>query len=259
MWSAARQLRAALATERFGFAPLSTGLLALAWVASACGGSSSQDDSALDVFAAASLGDVTEALIDTFTSQTGADLRLNVAGSSTLRLQIDEGAGADVFLSADAAQLDLLAAPTAGSPVVVATNRLVSAHHVDAQPIGIERFDDSDLLLGACAPSVPCGAYAEEAFSIAGVAPSLDTLEPDVRSLASKIAERELDAGLVYETDVFADERLAGVELLEPVLAAYPAVRLAEGDQPDLAIEFLDFLVSADAREVFAEYGFGAP
>ena len=157
-----------------------------------------------------------------------------------------------------------LTVDTTGATVVFATNRLQSAHPVGRPAIGLERFDEADLLLGACAPSVPCGAYAATAFEAAGVEPSLDTLEPDVTSLASKIAEGELDAGLVYATDVLADDRLAAVELpssidMSELQVTYPVVQLADADAPELAAAFIEFLSSDSARAIIAEHGFGLP
>jgi len=249
--------------KRVGVAAAITALALLA----ACG-DADDSDTTLRVFAAASLGDLVSELAIAFEahSDSGADMAIvvNAAGSSTLRLQLDEGAAADVFAPADTEQLRLLDVPTAGDPTVFATNRLVSAHRADEPPIGIERFDDADLLLGACAPSVPCGAYATAAFEAAGVEPSLDTQEPDVRSLASKIAEGELDAGLVYATDVFADSRLALVELpsssdVQALDVVYPVVQLADAGSPGLANAFIGFLTTETARTIIADHGFGLP
>ncbi len=214
---------------------------------------------AVTVFAAASLGDVFSDVAAAYEAETGDVVRVNVAGSSALRLQLDEGARADVFAPADLAQIELLDVPVDGEPVVVATTRVVSAHAAEGAPIGIDRFDEPGLLLGACAPQVPCGGYAIEAFALAGVEPALDTEEADVRALAAKVAEGELDAGIVYATDVVADERLAGVEPEAPVLVSYPVVRLAGSDDPDRAARFVDFLTGPIARTVFTEHGFEVP
>jgi len=234
---------------------------------SACG-DTSDSGATLRVFAAASLSDLMTDLATAFETSDvatdGVDVVVNAAGSSTLRLQLDEGANGDVFTPANTEQLLLLDAGTVGEPVVFATNRLVSAHRADEPPIGIERYGDSGLVLGACAPSVPCGAFAAVAFDAAGVEPSLDTQEPDVRSLASKVAEGELDAGLVYVTDVLADTRLAAVELpssvdVQELDVVYPIVQLADAASPELAGAFVEFLGTDTARSIIAAHGFGLP
>jgi len=236
-------------------------------------GCSSPDDSAstLRVFAATSLGDLLSDLATAFQADPGGavvddevNVDINVAGSSTLRLQLNEGASADLFAPASTEQLQLLDVGTVGEPTRFATNRLVSAHRIGGPPIGIEQFTDTNLLLGACAPSVPCGAYAAAAFKAAGIEPALDTEEPDVRSLASKVAEGELDAGLVYATDVLADSRLAAVELPSSVDVSvldvtYPVAQLTDAAHPELAAAFIEFLTTADARSIIIAHGFGLP
>jgi molybdate transport system substrate-binding protein len=94
----------------------------------------------------------------------------------------------------------------AGAPVVFATNALTIAVPRD-NPAGVDEIADladASLLVGSCAVGVPCGDLGAEVFALAGVEPSIDTYEPDVRSLLTKIADGELDAGLVYTTDLTA-------------------------------------------------------
>lgn len=143
-----------------------------------------------------------------------------IAGSSRLVRQLEDGATADLLITADAATMDRALADglvdtTLG---VVARNRLVFAVAPD-NPGGIASVEDlgnEDLFLGVCAPEVPCGRLAEAAVATLGVEVAADTEEPNVRALALKIARGELDGGLVYATDAFAfsldtvdDDRLA--------------------------------------------------
>lgn len=221
-------------------------------IATSCGGA---DDETVTVFVASSLGDVVAEL----GAASGLDVRLNVAGSAALRLQLDEGAAADVFIPADPAQLDLLTVDVDGEQVAVATNTLVVAHRADGPAITLDDFDTDDLLLGACAPAVPCGGYAALAFDAAGITPRLDTEEPDVRSVAAKVADGELDAGIVYLTDVLAEERLAATPIDDGPTVAYEAAVLADAPNPAIASALLDFLTTDAAARILADHGFGAP
>lgn len=230
-------------------------------LAGCSGGSGSDGD--VTVFAAASLADVLDELGDRFTDGTDIEVVLNVAGSSALRLQLDEGARADVFAPADPKQLDRLEIELLDDPVVVAGNALVVAHRSDDAAVEFEDFDDEQLLLGACAPQVPCGAYAQAAWEAIGLEPALDTEEPDVRSVAAKVAEGELDAGVVYATDVLADDRLSARPLPATAAAAvdivYPVAVLADAARPDDATRYVEFLLGDEARGVFERHGFEVP
>ncbi|MEM1332228.1 MAG: molybdate ABC transporter substrate-binding protein [Actinomycetota bacterium] len=216
------------------------------------------DEDRLVVFAASSLDDVMSEIGEAFEEQTGVRVDVNVAASSTLRLQLDEGAGADVFVPADPGQIDRLAAPPIGARQPIARTRLVVAVPLDAPDVTIDRFDEAELVLGVCAPAVPCGALARRALASAGIVPSIDTEEPNVRSLASKIAERELDAGIVYATDVVADSRLRALPIEPAVDVVYAAAPLdGDGDARDRD-RFIEFLRGTVAVEILIAAGFEA-
>jgi molybdate transport system substrate-binding protein len=234
----------------------------------ACSAGSDRQD--LLVFGAASLSDVLAVIEDEFeNSHPGTDVQLNVAGSSALREQILNGAPADVFVPANLAIMEELF--DAGEMVgdyadvtVVASNRMVIA----VQPgnpaglTGLESFARPELLLGVCSRGVPCGALAYENFEAADVTPSIDTEEPDVRSLLTKIVEGELDAGIVYVTDVVAAR--GGVQVIDipdsdRSETDYAAGITMSSDNPDLAQEFIDFLISEPGQELFRKRGFAAP
>jgi molybdate transport system substrate-binding protein len=163
----------------------------------------------LVVSAAASLGPVLEDVALAFEeARPDVDVVLNLGGSSTLREQVLAGAPADVFLSADVANAQAVADAglAAAGPTVFATNRLVVVVPPGnpAGVTGLESFADPDLVLGLCAPAVPCGTFARQALDAAGIVPVLDTEEPDVRALVTKVAAGELDAGVAYATDLAA-------------------------------------------------------
>ena len=153
--------------------------------------------------AASSLTDVIDIVFDSRERVTPV-----IAGSSTLVAQLAAGAEADVLMTADSATMQRAVAEGSvrGEPVLIATNALVLAIATGnpGRVSGLADLTRRELLVGLCAGEVPCGALARQALDEAGVAPSADTLEPNVRALAAKISLGELDAGLVYATDARA-------------------------------------------------------
>ncbi len=201
------------------------------------------------VLAASSLTDSFDAMETAFEAvNPDVDVEISVAGSSALSVQIEQGAPADVVALADTAPMDALAAAgLVERSIRFATNSMVLAVPIDnpGDVDGIDALSDSGLLIGVCAPQVPCGRYAREVLDAAGVDASLDTEEPDVRSLAGKIASGELDAGLVYATDVGSmPDRLVAIPLPDgvDVRAEYPIAVVSATDDRDRARRFIDFV-----------------
>jgi molybdate transport system substrate-binding protein len=229
----------------------------------ACGNGDPDDETVL-VFAAASLTDVFGDIETAFEAAIpDVDVQINVGGSSSLREQILAGAPADVFASANTETMDRVveAGVVDGEIVVFARNRLAIAVPAGnpGQVTSLEDLADGDLLIGLCSAGVPCGDFARQVLATAGVEASLDTNEPDVRSLLTKIAAGELDAGIVYETDVMsAGTDVESIEIPADVNveAPYPAAVINGAPQPGLAAAFVEFLVSADARAILADAGF---
>lgn len=256
-----------------GVLQLSVTGAAIAAMTIGCGGAGANDRDDADpsgellVFAAASLtnafGDIALAFED---EMPDVDVQLNLAGSATLREQILEGAPASVFASADAARMDevLEAELIAGSPVVFAANSLTIAVPTGnpAGVVAIDDFADGSLLVGACAVGVPCGDLSAEIFVAADVDPSIDTYEPDVRSLLAKIADGELDTGLVYVTDIDAradavDEIALPLEI--DAVTEYPIAMLLDAPNPAAAAAFVEFVVSDEGRQILLDHGFEVP
>lgn len=249
-------------------------LLPAALLLAACADAGRADDGAgqasspspVRVFAAASLTDAFGELALAFRADNpGVEVELNLAGSSSLGTQILSGAPADVLASASSAVMDdLVAAGAAAEPVSFATNRLQIAvpSGNPAGLTGIEDFDRTELFLGLCAQPVPCGQLADAALELAGVEPAIDTREPDVRALAAKVAAGELDAGIVYTTDVLAlADELDGIDLPDRSNpeADYPIAVLTDAGNPDGAAAFVAFVTSSQGRRILAAHGFGAP
>src|SRR5690606_38345755 len=133
------------------------------------------------------------------------EVMLNLGPSSGLREQILEGAPVDVFASANSENMEQVAqAGEVDEWFVFARNRLTIAVPAGnrAGITGLDDFGRDDLVIGLCAEAVPCGDLARETLASAGITPAIDTNEPDVRALLTKLEADELDAGIVYLTDL---------------------------------------------------------
>ena len=216
------------------------------------------------VLAAASLTEVLTSLEEGFEAdRPGVDLVLSFGASSTLAQQVVSGAPADVFVSASPATMATVvdAGAADGDPVLVARNRLQLAVPA-GNPGGVTGLQDlarPELDVALCAEQVPCGAAAVKALAAAGVVPSVDTFEQDVKAVLAKVRMGEVDAGLVYVTDVLAaGDQVEGIDVRsDPV--GYPAVVLADAPQPEDARAFLDLLRSDTGRAALEDAGFEVP
>ena len=219
------------------------------------------------VSAAASLADVFAELGSGFeAAHPGVDVHLNLGSSASLRQQVLEGAPADVFASADTSNMAGVvdAGETTGDPVIFARNRMQIAVPAGnpARVTGLDDLAKDELLIGLCAEQVPCGAYAREVLRNAGVTPSVDSDEPDVRALLTKIEAGELDGGITYLTDVLSSG--GGVEGLAipedvNVRADYPISTLAGAPNPEVAARFVAFVLSGQGQAILDGYGFSSP
>lgn len=225
------------------------------------------DSTTVLVSAASSLTDVFTAIESAFEDlHPDVDVMLNLGASSSLREQILEGAPVDVFASADTSNMDRLmsAGEVDGGPWVFARNRLEIAVPTNnpAGITGLEDFGDEQLLIGLCAEEVPCGVYAREALARAGVLPAIDSYEPDVRAMLTKIEAGELDAGITYVTDIVSTNGgVDGVAIADDanVSAEYPIAVLAGASSPDAASAFVGFVLSSDGQAILTDFGFVAP
>ncbi len=229
-----------------------------------------RDSTAVRVFGAASLTDAFQDLETAFEAEHPAfDLELNLAGSSGLREQILDGAPVDVFASASEAIMDQVVTELSGRDAVVeeprafATNQLTIAVPAGnpASVTGLQDFARSELFLGLCAEPVPCGELADRALEAAGIEPSVDTRESDVRALLNKVETGELDAGIVYRTDVLASGSVEAIDVPTTIDAAstYPISVLGQGDSIEGGRAFVVFLFGEAGQGILADHGFGAP
>ncbi|GAA4871312.1 molybdate ABC transporter substrate-binding protein [Kitasatospora terrestris] len=217
------------------------------------------------VFAAASLkGSFTELGKKFEAAYPGTKVTFNFGGSSTLAQSIVGGAPADVFAAASPATMKTVtdAKAATGDPAVFVRNTLEIAVP-KGNPKHIAGLKDlTGVKTALCAKEVPCGAAADKALDAAGVKLTPVTLEQDVKGALTKVELGEVDASLVYRTDVKADAaKIDGVEFPEAASAVndYPIAALARAGNADGAAAFVGYIRSADARKLLAEAGFQTP
>ena len=230
----------------------------------------------LRVFAAASLADAFGEIAREYERiNPGAKVRLNLAGSQQLATQIEQGAMADVFASADQRWMDYLRERSlvSGKTAVFAHNRLVLIVP-RTNPARIAMLQDIarpgvKLVLGATA--VPVGKYSREALAklsrIRGFDPSFTrgalanvvSEEETVRSVVGKVQLGEADAGMVYRSDVTpsVSRLVRAIEIPESaqVIASYPIAALAGSKQPEAARAFVDLVLSSQGQRALERRG----
>jgi len=193
-------------------------------------------------------------------------VQFNFAGSSALATQLTQGAPADVFASANGTQMAVVtdAGLADGEPAVFTANVLQIAVPAGnpAGVTGLADFGREDLTVAVCAPDVPCGAASADVFAAAGVTPRPDTLEEDVRAALTKVELGEVDAALVYTTDVVAaGDAVEGIAFpeAEDAVNDYPLCTLAAAPNPEGARAFVDLVRSEEGQQALGAAGFRAP
>ncbi len=225
----------------------------------------------LSVYAASSLSEALTEVTKRYEQQHPEDrVRLNFAGSQTLATQIEQGAPAELFISANHSVMSRLAESGLVTEVrALLGNRLVVASNPELQP-PLETLTDlasSGLLLVIGNPQVPIGYYTRELFANLAASPAYGTElvsrikrnivseEGRVKAIIAKLLLGEADIGIVYQTDLNNSRlrSLAIPETLNP-LATYPLAKVKGG--ADKSARLYDFLASAEAAEIFRRYGF---
>jgi molybdate transport system substrate-binding protein len=242
-------------------------LVAAAILLASCGGGGTTPASfsaTASVFAAASLTDAFKALGTSFqATHSAVTVQFNFAGTPTLVTQIEQGASADVFASADMANMDKLNADgfTSGTSQVFAHNKLeivVGAGNPKSIS-GLADLAKPGVIYITEAATVPAGKYALQVLANAGVKVTPRSLETDVKSVVGKVALGEADAGIVYATDVSAaGSRVQGVQIPDAVnvIATYPIVAVKGTRNADLANAFIAYVLSADGQSKLQSFGF---
>jgi molybdate transport system substrate-binding protein len=229
------------------------------------GGCAEEPSAEIRVSAASSLTEVLDEVVVAFeASNPEYAVVLNLGSTAHLREQILGGAPVDVFASADAANMKTLVeeGKIIGDAVPFATNRMEIAVPAGnpGGVAGLADFARTDLLLGLCAAVVPCGDLALDIFLAANVVPAPHTEEPNVRALVTKVASGELDAGIVYITDVLGNGDIEGIAIPTALNAttAYLVGSVVGALEPVGADAFVAFLASDEARSIFSSHGYGS-
>jgi molybdate transport system substrate-binding protein len=235
----------------------------------ACGSDSdaTPEKTTITVFAAASLKGTFTEIGEKFEAENhGVTVKFNFAGSSDLVAQIQQGAPADVFASADTKNMDKATADdlVEGTPVDFAKNSLEIATPPD-NPAKVDSLDDltsSDVKVVVCAAEVPCGAAAVGVEKAAGIDIKPVSEEQSVTDVLGKVISGEADAGLVYVTDVKASgDQVDGVTFPESadVINTYPVAALSGSKHAELAKAFAAYVAGPKGQSVLAAAGFAKP
>jgi molybdate transport system substrate-binding protein len=220
----------------------------------------------ITVFAAASLTESFTELGKQFESANpGTKVTFSFGASSGLAQQINSGAPADVFASASPKNMDqVVDVGGASNPKVFATNKMEIATPPNnpAQIASVNDLAKSSVKTALCQPQVPCGSVAQQVFTNAKITVKPVTLEPDVKSVLTKVQLGEVDAGMVYVTDVkAAGDKVKGVEISDDVNAStdYPIAALTKSGNASVASAFVDLVLSPAGQGVLTAAGFQAP
>jgi molybdate transport system substrate-binding protein len=228
----------------------------------ACGESASSDDETLVIFAASSLTSSFEDLAERFQSAND-DIRVefNFAASSELELQLEQGATADVFASADEPNMQkaVEVGLVEGAPRILAHNTLEIIVPPDnpGGVTGLDDLDEDELVIAICNEECPAGRYALEVFDNAGLSVEPDSFETEVKGVVTRVALGEADAGIVYATDTrAAADEVEGIPIPDDVnvVATYP-IAILRGASPN-ARSWVEFVLSSEGQDVMQHHGF---
>jgi len=252
-------------------------VLLLAGCAPAATPASAPEARTLSVFAAASLTDAFTELGKNFeATNAGVTVTFNFAGSQALRTQIEEGAPADVFASANKTEMDTLvtdAFVTQGTPQVFLNNKLVVILPAN-NAAGLTKLDDlakSGIKLVLAAEEVPVGKYARQALDQMNgqfgtdfkdkVLANVVSNEDNVKQVVAKVQLGEADAGIVYTSDAVAAPELKTIEIPAElnVISQYPIATLTKSANADLATAFIEYVLSSNGQSVLQKWGFAPP
>jgi molybdate transport system substrate-binding protein len=234
------------------------------------GGGGTSSGSALSgsitVDSAASLTEAFDTIKAQFAkAHPGTTITVRYGASSDLSTQITQGDKVDVFASASSKNMDsVVSAGLATNPTDFVSNTLEIAVPPN-NPGKITALADlakSRVKVAVCAAAVPCGVVAAEVFANAGLTVHAVADEADVKSTLAVVESGEVDAGLVYVTDVrAAGDKVKGIAIPDSVNAStvYPIVALTDSGNAALAQAFVDYVLSDAGRQVLVADGFHTP
>ena len=233
---------------------------------SAASSSSATQTGTITVFAAASLmGTFTQLGKQFEAAHPGDTVKFSFGGSSTLATQITGGAPADVFASAAPANMDtVVSAGDASSPKDFAKNtaEIAVPPSNPAKVTSVSDLAKSSVKVALCQPKVPCGVVASQVFKNAGVTVKPVTLQPDVKSVLTQVELGNVDAGMVYVTDVkAAGTKVKGVTIPASQNAStlYPIATITSSTHQAEAEAFVAYVLSPAGEQVLTAAGFQQP
>lgn len=231
----------------------------------------------LTVFAAASLTDAFKEIGATFeATHPGVTVKLNFAGSQTLRTQIEQGAEPDVFASANTKEMNTLIDDgiiNRADSQIFLNNKLVVILPTD-NPAGLSSLEDlarPGIKLDLAAKDVPVGNYSRQALGLMDtsfgkgfkdkVMANVVSNEENVKLVVAKVQLGEVDAGMVYTSDAVAAPELGSIKIPNSlnVIAEYPIAPLIGAPNPKLAAQFISFVLSPDGQAILHKWGFLSP
>jgi molybdate transport system substrate-binding protein len=221
----------------------------------------------ITIFAASSLTESFDAMAKQFEKKyPDVSVKFDYDASSNLATQINQGAPADVFASADQDNLQKTIDSGAVTPpaVVFAKNRLEIAVE-KGNPKKIKSLADlqkSGLVVVLCADQVPCGKYAAQSLAMAGVTINPSSKEENAKATLSKVSIGEADASIVYVTDVKASKgTTSGVKIADKqnVIATYPMGVVKESQNATAAEAWVQYATSKDGQKTLRKFGFLPP
>lgn len=231
----------------------------------------------LNVFAAASLTDAFNEIGKKFqAANPGLTVTFNFAGSQALRTQIEQGAPADVFASANETEMDALVTESyvaQDAPQIFLYNRLVVIlpNNNPARLAKLEDLAKPGIKLVLAAEEVPVGKYTRQALDAMNgpfgsdfkdkVLANVVSNEDNVKQVVAKVQLGEADAGIVYTSDAIAAPDLKTIEIPGElnVIAKYPIAPISKSANPDLAKAFIDYVLSSDGQAILQKWGFAPP
>ena len=220
----------------------------------------------LNVFAAASLTEAFTTLGRQFeTAHPGVKVVFNFGPSSGLAEQINQGAPADVFASASTTNMDQVVSANGAAnstPFVKNEMEIAVPPSNPGHVASVNDLANSGLKVALCQAQVPCGSTAAQVFANASITVHPVTEEVDVKSVLAKVELGEVDAGVVYVTDVrAAGSKVKGIEIPDSVNATttYPIAPLSKSHNAAAARAFVAYVLSSQGSAVLVADGFRKP
>jgi len=227
-------------------------------------GRSHDSDSKLTVFAAASLTEPFTALGKAFEkAHPGTTVVFSFGASSDLATQVSQGAPADVFATASTATMDQVAGDVADRQDFAKNTMEIAVPTKNPGHVtSLQDLAKPGVKVAVCQAQVPCGTVAAAVFAKAKLHLTPVTEEADVKSVLTKVSLGEVDAGVVYVSDVkTAGSSVTGVPIPDAVNAVttYPIATVKDSKNAKLAKDFEEFVLGADGQRALAAAGFAQP